>query len=203
MSNKHYKITPILKGLPICATTSFVSASLLFFYLNTKAFHKLSSLNILQYNLQQVDYTFIMSLFAYAIPGVLMVLYFLFNFLNYRRKLTPEILVLLTASALLIVIGSISTSPELRNRTMWLLGLSWLFPVLHALSFFIIAIKIRKSSKFLSYSNFVLSIYILYQIPFKLLFSTDGEIMANPSILICFFWYMSCNRVFSQLIQES
>lgn len=203
MSNNNRKITPILKWLPICATVLFLSAILSFFCLNTKAFHKLNALNLLQYNLQRVDYTFIMSLFAYAIPGVLMVTYFLFIFLNYRRKSTPEVLLLLLASALLILLGSISTSPELKGRTMCLLIVSWLFPILHAVATLIIAIKIRKSSKVLFCSNLILSIYIFYQIPFKLFFFDDGEVMANPSILICFLWYLSYNRLLSNLLKEA
>jgi hypothetical protein len=200
---KNKATTPkLMRLLPLCSVVSFFFASVLFFYLNPKAFQKINDINLLQYNLQGVSYTFIMSLFAYVVPSILMIFYYIFYLLKFR-KLSPEITILILASTLLLALGSVSTAPEFRTRTMALLIASWLFPILSCLAFLIIAIKIRQKSKKLFILNAVLFFYIFYEIPFKSLVLIDVDINYNIPIILCVLWYTSCNKTFSAFTQDN
>jgi hypothetical protein len=187
--------------LPRLATFLFLFAALAFFVLNPDAFGKLPILNLLEFNLQRVNYTFIMSLFAYTIPGILMTFYFGWHLVKSSTYLRAEAAILLVSSTLLIQLGSISTSPEFSGRTAYLFCLSWLFPVLHAVVFLMLALRFRIGSRLRFLTHLVLGLYILYEVPATLL-SLSGivgiEENVNKSVILCFLWYLSCPRLFQE-----
>lgn len=188
---------------PRLAATIFFAAATTFFVLNPAAFQKLNALNVLQFNLQGVDYAFIMALFAYALPGALLTGYFGWHLLHSPARLRGPAALLALASTLLIQLGTIATAPAYPSRTRYLMVISWLFPALHGAAWVWLALSIQRQRSTLFWRpgewqrivNATLGLYLLYCMPGSFLFGAD-EIQANVPIALCFGWYASCHALF-------
>jgi hypothetical protein len=116
---------------PRLAACFFFTAATIFFVFNPAAFQKLGILNVLQFNLQGVNYAFVMALFAYALPGLLLTGYFGWQLVRGPAPFRVEDALLVLAGTLLIQLGTLSTAPAFPGRTQYLMVLTWVFPTLH------------------------------------------------------------------------
>lgn len=178
---------------PRLAACLFFAAATTFFALNQPAFQKLNALNLLQFNLQGVNYAVVMSLFAYALPGALLTGYFGWQLVRAPGRFRVEAVLLLVAGTLLLQLGVISTAPTFPGRTNYLMVLTWLFPTLHGAAWVWNALTGRANERRQRLTNAVMGLFLLYLVPGNILFGAeqiDGR-QINLSIVLCFAWYAS------------
>ncbi|QIX59959.1 hypothetical protein HER32_01630 [Hymenobacter sp. BT18] len=178
---------------PRLAAYLFALAVAAFFFLNPAAFQKLAAVNLLQFNLQGVKYAFIMSLFAYALPGVVLTGYFGWLLLRSPTRFRAPAALLALAGIILLQLGTISTAPEFPGRTLYVMLLTWTFPTLHGVAWLWLAFTDHLGIR--RFANAALGLYLLYQVPGSFLFGAD-EVQANIPIALCFGWYFSCHVLF-------
>lgn len=178
---------------PRLAACLFFIAATTFFVLNPAAFQKLGILNVLQFNLQGVSYAFVMALFAYALPGLLLTGYFGWQLVREPASDRLEAVLLLLAGTLLIQLGALSTAPAFPGRTQYLMVLTWVFPTLHGAAWGWKALTGRGSERRQRLTNAVMGLYLLYLVPGSILFGA-GEIdekQVNLAVAVCFAWHAS------------
>ena len=178
---------------PRLAAYLFFAAATVFFVLNPSAFQKLDALNVLQFNLRGVNYTLVMALFAYALPGALLTGYFGWRLVRAPARFRVESALLLVAGTLLLQLGALSTAPTLPGRTTYLMGLTWLFPTLHGTAWGWNALSGRADKQRQRLTNAVMGLFLLYLVPGNILFGGDSidEKQINLAIVLCFVWYAS------------
>ena len=182
---------------PRLAACFFFAAAATFFVFDPSAFQKLDALNVLQFNLQGVNYAVVISLFAYALPGTLLTGYFGWQLVWAPARFRVEAVLLLVAGTLLLQLGVISTAPTLPGRTNYLMVLTWLFPTLHGAAWGWKALTGRADERRQRLTNAVMGFFLLYLVPGNILFGADqidGR-QVNLSIVLCFAWYTS-SRLF-------
>ena len=164
-----------------------------FFRPQPSAFQKLDALNVRQFNLQGVNYAVVMSVFAYALPGILLTGYFGWQLVRAPARFRVEAALLLVAGTLLLQLGVISTAPTLPGRTNYLTVLTWLFPTLHAAAWGWKALTGRADERRQRLTNAAMGLFLWYLVPGNILLGADqidGR-QVNLSIVLCFAWYAS------------
>ena len=179
--------------LPRIASCLFITSTVLFISLHPKSILSLDALNVLQYNELHVDYSFVPAPFAYEIPGLVLAIYFIEKIRNPAGWPKTASYLLLAGSLILIQLGSLTGSTEKRDadKMIYLVLLTWLFPLVHALAFLILAYKIRRISTKHLLVNLLTAIYIFYAIPLQLLITGETDLKVTISIVMCFLWYFS------------
>ena len=178
---------------PRLAAYFFFAAATTFFVLNPEAFQKLGIINVLQFNLQGVNYAFMMALFAYALPGMLLTGYFGWQLAREPARFRVEAALLLVAGTLLVQLGALSTAPAFPGRTQYVMLLTWVFPTLHGAAWGWKALTGRANEGRQRLTNAVMGLYLLYVVPGSILFGADeiDEKRVNLAIVVCFAWYAS------------
>ena len=184
---------------PRLAAYFFFAAATTFFVLNSAAFQKLGIINVLQFNVQGVNYTFVMALFAYALPGLLLMSYYGWQLAQQPARFRVESALLLGASTLLVQLGAISYAPEFRGRTMYVMVLTWLFPTLHGAAWGWKALTGRANERRQRFTHAVLGLYLLCLVPGSILFADEiDEKRVTVAIAVCFAWYASRRLDYAQ-----
>ena len=185
---------------PRLAAYFFFAAATTFFVLNPAAFQKLGIINVLQFNLQGVNYAFVMALFAYTLPGVLLTSYYGWQLTQRPAQFRVESALLLVAGTLLVQLGAISTAPEFPGRTLYLMVLTWLFPTLHGAAWGWKALTGRANERRQRLTHAVMGLYLFCLVPGSIFFGADeiDEKHVTLSIAVCFAWYASRRFVYAQ-----
>jgi hypothetical protein len=154
---------------------------------NEKALSSLDLLNVLQYNVQNVQYNFIMSLFAYVLTGMMIVVNWICIYRSNKKLIIESILFSITG-LILIQLGSISYSPLYRDRAIYILLLTLSFLTINAIGYLLIALK-NISNKEIFWLNIIAGLFIIYDVAFKYFYYPNSAITAHISTVICFVWY--------------
>lgn len=171
----------------------FFSSCLIFFYVNEKAFSTLTLLNILQYNVQNTSYSFIISFFGYTISGILIIA--LWSIIFWKTKLLKiEAIIFIITGFILIQLGSISYAPIYRERAIYVLVLSWTFILMNSLNYILIAFR-HDYKPYQILIALIIPAYMIYDIIIKFILYPGTAITAHVSTAICFLWYFGINRL--------
>lgn len=184
---------------PRLAAYCFFVAATTFFVLNPAAFRNLGGLNVLQFNVQGVNYAFVMALFAYALPGLLLTSYYGGQLAQEPARFRVESALLLGASTLLVQLGAISWAPEFRGRALYVMVLTWLFPTLHGAAWGWKALTGRANERRQRLTHAVLGLCLLCLVPGSILFADQvDQKRVTLAIAVCFAWYASRRLVDAQ-----
>jgi hypothetical protein len=188
--------------VPRLAAGLFFAATATFFVLNPAAYKRLDALNVLQFNLHGVNFAFVMAVFAYALPGVLLTSYFSWHLVHLPTRFRVEVVLLLVASTLLLQLGVLSTSPAFPGRTQYLMLLTWLFPTLHGAALLRTAFTGPPNDRRWKFLYAGLGLYLLYRVPGNILFGSS-DFQVNLPIVLCFAWYASATPFFNRLRSQA
>ncbi|SHL98711.1 hypothetical protein SAMN02746009_03755 [Hymenobacter psychrotolerans DSM 18569] len=176
----------------------FLTSCATFAFFRPEFIDNLKYLSVLQVNIQGASYAFIMSLFAYTVPGILICMYW-WRIFSYKNSMKSESIIFGFTGILLVILGSLPYNNDFPIRLFFVVILSMIFNLANAIGFAIIYIKHKNEIKYVKY-YWILIMYILYDTLY-LFIKTDGSLSnSNTSTLVCIACYFTFNKLFIDII---